>query len=371
MVRAALFWGGRPSPPAQDDAMTDRPTPKGRGTGLTPPRRFALTHIEPEADAEMGPAPRTRFLVQRAASIVTENDSPDIPFRYGINAYRGCEHGCAFCYARPTHEYLGLDAGLGFETGIVVKENAPELFRDFLCRDRWQPEPITISGVTDCYQPCERQFRLTRGILEVAAEARQPMAIITKNALVLRDLDLLATMAGEGVLVVNVSITTLDAALARSMEPRTSSPEARLRAVRELSAAGVPVRVMVAPVIPGLNDSELPAILGAAKEAGARAAVWQLLRLPLAVADVFLDWLKREQPDMAAKVEARLREARGGKLNDPRFGARMKGHGTMVEQIGAVFKLFARRHGLDGGLSALDCSRFRRPRPKSGQLWLF
>ncbi|MFO0879796.1 MAG: PA0069 family radical SAM protein [Gemmataceae bacterium] len=354
--------------------MTDRPAPRGRGSNVSPPNRFALTRVEVEPDLapeDLPPDPRTRFLVQQAASIVTENDSPDIPFRYGLNPYRGCEHGCSYCFARPTHEYLGLDAGLGFETGIVVKENAAELFRDFLCRDRWVPEPIAMSGVTDCYQPCERRFRLTRGCLEVAAEARQPMAVITKNALVLRDLDILEPMAAGGVAHVHVSLTTLDAGLARSMEPRTSPPAARLRAVRALADAGVLVNVLVAPVIPGLNDSEIPALLEAAKAAGASSAGWQLLRLPLTVAPVFREWLTREQPTRADKVEGRVRDARGGRLNDAEFGRRMSGTGEMADQIGRLFRVFARRHGLDRPPTPLDCSRFRPPRPRSGQMLMF
>jgi DNA repair photolyase len=351
------------------------PAPRGRGSHLNPPNRFTLLHTEalddPVGDGEAGAGPRTQFFFERSRSIVTENASPDIPFRYSINPYRGCEQGCPYCYARPTHEYLGLNAGLDFETKIVVKENAPELFRDFLARDAWEPEPIVLSGVTDCYQPCERRFRLTRACLEVAAEARQPMSLITKNALLLRDLDLLRAMAAEGLLHVNVSVTTLDAGLARSMEPRTSAPAARLRAVRELAEAGVPVRVMVAPVIPGLNDNELPAILRAAREAGARAAGYQLLRLPLTVAPVFLEWLQREQPARLARVEGRVRDARGGKLNNAEFGKRMRGTGEMARQIGDLFKLFARRYGLDRGLPPHDCSRFRPPLPKTGQLRLF
>ncbi len=275
------------------------------------------------------------------------------------------------CYARPTHEYLGYNAGLDFETKIVVKENAADLFRDFLASDTWVPESIALSGVTDCYQPCERRFRLTRACLEVAAAARQPMSVITKNALVVRDLDLLGGMAADGVVHVNVSITTLDADLARSLEPRTSTPTARLRAVRALAEAGVPVRVMVAPIIPGLNDSEVPAILAAAKEAGACAAGYQLLRLPLTVAPVFREWLQRERPAQAGRVEGRIRDVRGGKLNDAQFGQRMCGTGELARQIGELFRLFARRYGLDGKMPAYDCSRFCPPLPKSGQLRLF
>jgi DNA repair photolyase len=357
--------------------MPDRPVPHGRGSLLEPPNRFTQLWREIDLDAlddEQRHAlahPPTKYILERAGSIVSENDSPDVPFRYSVNPYRGCLHGCAYCYARPTHEYLGFNAGIDFETKIVVKENAPDLFRDWLGRPGYAPESVTFSGVTDCYQPCERRFRLTRGCLEVALEARQPVSVITKNALVVRDLDLLAQLARERLVHVSLSVTTLDHALARSMEPRTSTPTARLRAVRELAAAGVPVRVLVAPVIPGLNDSEIPALLEAAARAGAAGAAYVLLRLPLTVAPVFLDWLRRERPDAAGRVEGRLRDARGGKLNDPRFGRRMRGEGAMAEQIRSLFRLFAQRHGLDRPLPEYDTSRFRPPRPRSGQLWLF
>jgi DNA repair photolyase len=357
--------------------MPQRPAPKGRGSRLDPPNRFAPVHHEQDLecldgeDAEGPRDPRTQFILERAGSIVTENASPDIPFRYSLNPYRGCEHGCAYCYARPTHEYLGFNAGLDFETRIVVKENAPELFRDFLARDSWVPEVVTLAGVTDCYQPAERHFRLTRGCLEVAREACQPVSVITKNALVLRDLDLLRDLAAGDLVHVNLSVTTLDGDLARSMEPRTSTPAARLRAVRALADADVPVWVLVAPVIPGLNDSAIPAILEAAQEAGARAAAYQLLRLPLTVAPVFREWLEREQPARLGRIEGRVRDTRGGKLNDAAFGRRMCGTGEMAHQIGDLFRLFARRHGLDGELPPYDCSRFRPPLPRSGQLRLF
>jgi DNA repair photolyase len=275
------------------------------------------------------------------------------------------------CYARPTHEYLGLNAGLDFETVIFVKENAPALFRDWLARPAWRPEAITLSGVTDCYQPVERDHRLTRGCLEVALEVRQPVSVITKNTLVLRDLDLLAPLSSFRLVHVSMSITTLDAELAHSMEPRAGSPAARLRVVRALAEAGVPVRVLVAPIIPGLNDTEIPAILEAAKEAGAMSAAWQLLRLPGAVEAVFREWLGRARPSWRERVEGRLRAMRGGKLSDPRFGKRMRGEGEMAEQIGRLFRLFARRYGLDGALPEYDASGFRPPRPTSGQLWLF
>jgi DNA repair photolyase len=353
--------------------MSHGPSPIGRGSHLNPPNRFLPTHLEndPDADAEIAPDPRTQFILERSQSIVAENHSPDIPFRYSINPYRGCEHGCSYCYARPSHEYLGFNAGLDFETKILVKENAAELFRDFLARPSWVPEEIHLSGVTDCYQPCERRFCLTRACLEVAATACQPLTIITKNALIVRDLDILASMAAQNLMHVALSVTTLDGTLARSMEPRTSTPAARLRAMRTLAEAGVPVRVMVAPIIPGLNDSEIPAILSAAKEAGARAAGWTLLRLPLTVAPVFREWLDRERPAGADRIEGRLRDARGGKLNDAEFGRRMVGTDEMSRQIGNLFRVFARRHGLDAELPPYDCSRFRPPMPRSGQGWLF
>jgi DNA repair photolyase len=354
--------------------MPQRPSPKGRGSHIDPPNRFIPTHREPDPEAfddEPAPDPRTEYILEHSRSIVSENDSPDVPFRYSINPYRGCEHGCSYCYARPTHEYLGYNAGLDFETKIVVKENAAELFCDFLARDTWRPEPITLSGVTDCYQPCERRFRLTRACLEVAAEARQPMSIITKNALVLRDLDLLRDMAANRLAHVALSVTTLNADLARSMEPRTSTPAARLRAVQVLAEAGVPVRVAVAPIIPGLNDSEIPAILEATARAGAQTASWILLRLPLTVAPVFREWLVREKPERVGRVEGRIREARGGKLNDTDFGKRMRGTGEMVEKIGDLFRLFAKKFGLDGEMPPYDCDSFRPPLPRSGQLRLF
>jgi DNA repair photolyase len=355
------------------------PRATGRGSQLNPPNRFGGPYYEPdfehlEHDAEYLEGLRdlpTEYLPDRSQSIVTTNDSPDVGFRFSINPYRGCQHGCAYCYARPTHEYLGFNAGLDFETKIMVKEDAPSLFRDFLAAETWKPEPIALSGVTDCYQPAERRFRLTRGCLEVAAEAGQPMSIITKNALVVRDLDLLQGMAKANLVHVYLSVTTLDTDLARSMEPRTSTPPARLRAIKVLADAGVPVGVLVAPVIPGLNDSEIPSLLAAAKEAGARRAGYVLIRLPLTVAPVFREWLEREQPARLQRVEGRIREARDGRLNNSEWGTRMVGTGVLAEQIQKVFRLFARKHGLDRPLLPHDGSRFRPPLPRSGQLRLF
>ena len=357
----------------------ERVKPARRGSGFRPASRFekstrvlALDVVDLDPDTvDDWQNPATEFIRDTTRSVVTNNDSPDVGFTFSLNPYRGCEHGCSYCYARPTHEYLGHDAGLGFETKIVVKHEAPRLFREFLARDSWHPQPIAMSGVTDPYQPCERRFELTRRCLEVAAAAHQPIGIITKSALVLRDLDLLAPMAARNLVHVNISVTTLSAELARSMEPRTSSPAGRLRAIRGLADAGVPVRVLVAPVIPGLTDAELPAILTAAKEAGALSAGYIILRLPLAVAPVFLDWLERTRPDMKSRIEGRIRDVRGGKLNESRFGERMTGSGLIADQIHQMFALFARRLGLDGGLPPYDCSRFHPPPDASGQGRLF
>ena len=357
----------------------DRPLAKGRGSQIDPPNRFTHTHAELDLEhvehdteylAELRDL-KTEYYPDAARSIISENDSPDIPFRYSLNPYRGCLHGCSYCYARPTHEYLGLNAGLDFETKIFFKPEAPKLFRDWLNRPNWLPETVVMSGVTDCYQPIEREHRLTRQCLEVALEARLPMGIITKNALVTRDIDVLSEMAKLGLVRVAISITTLDQELTRVMEPRTSSPEARLRAIRELSGAGVPTVVMVAPIIPGLNDSEMPAILAAAAAAGASFASHTVLRLPLTVKPVFLEWLARERPEKQEVVESRIRSTREGELNASEFGKRMSGSGPIADQIHQTFKVFARRNGLDGKYVPLDASQFQPPKSSSGQMRLF
>ncbi len=358
---------------------SNRPTVKGRGAQIRPPNRFEATHYEAdleqlEGDDEFLQSQRsipTQYIPDDAKSVVSENDSPDVGFRYSLNPYRGCSHGCAYCYARPTHEYLGLNAGLDFETQVFVKHRAPELFRQWLARESWEPEFIAFSGVTDCYQPAEREFRLTRGCLEVALEARQPIGIITKNALVSRDLDLLAEMARFDTVSVALSITTLDESLARTMEPRTSSPQARLRTIRQLREAGIRATVMVAPIIPGLNDSEVPTILEAAADAGTCSASYILLRLPLTVRPVFLDWLERTQPLKKDRVESMIRASRGGQLSDSQFGSRMRGVGEIAEQIKQTFRVFAKRFHLDRKLGPLDTSHFRRPTMACGQLRLF
>lgn len=350
----------------------------GRGSQLEPPNRFERMHLE--ADREHadptesdGPARRltTQFLPDRTRRIIVSNDSSDIPFRFSINPYRGCEHGCAYCYARPGHEYLGLNAGLDFESKILVKHDAAELLRAELAEPSWQGDMLAISGVTDCYQPAERRFRLTRGLLEVLLEARNALGLITKNALVARDLDLLAPLAELRLVHVYLSVTTLDAELARTLEPRTSPPQMRLQAIARLCQAGVPVGVMAAPIIPGLNDHELPAILTAAKEAGAQTAGYTLLRLPMAVGPIFTDWLARHRPLAAERVLNLIRSTHDGKLNASQFGRRMRGAGPYAEQIQQTFRVFAARLGLDQRLPPVDLARFRPPAPRSGQLRLF
>lgn len=349
------------------------------GSKIDPPNRFESVHYQTELEHLQWDQEYLHGLDNRSVeyiddasqSIVSENTSPDVPFRYSINPYRGCAHGCSYCYARPGHEFLGLSAGLEFETKIVVKKDAAKLFREFLSKKNWRPEPITFSGVTDCYQPAEREFRLTRQCLEVALACKQPVSVVTKNALALRDIDLIEQLASDRLVHVYLSITSLDPALARDMEPRTSIPAARLRAVEMLSSAGVPVGVLAAPLIPGLNDHELPEILKAAKEAGAITAGYILLRLPLTVQPVFIEWLERTRPDAVEKVLGRQQAARRGKLNDSEWGQRMKGSGPLADQIRQMFKVFKRQFGLDVPMPDYNCDLFQPPPKDDGQLRLF
>lgn len=293
-------------------------------------------------------------------SVINRVDSPDLHFNWTINPYRGCEHGCVYCYARPTHEALGWSCGIDFETKIMAKRDAAVLLARELDDPRWKPETIMMSGVTDPYQPLERDLRITRACLEVMAARNQPVAIVTKNRLVTRDIDLLASLAKVNAAGVSVSLTTLDREVARKMEPRASTPRDRLRAMRELSGAGVPVTVMTAPVVPGLTDHELPRLLEAAAEAGATSAGWVMLRLPYQIKDVFLDWLSREFPERAGRIESAVRGMRGGDLYDSRWGVRGRGEGPLAEQIGAQFEVFSRRSGLDRPRPLLSGGAFRR-----------
>jgi DNA repair photolyase len=337
--------------------------PRGRGAGGNPPNRFEQISVQPDADwnPEEDPAPRTQFLRDLSQSIITYNDSPDISWRAGINAYRGCEHGCSYCYARNTHEYLGFSAGLDFETKIMVKENSPELLRRELSSPKWKPQMLAMSGVTDCYQPIERKLQLTRKCLAVLAEFRNPVTIITKNHLVTRDIDLLRQLAAHQAALVHLSINSLDSDLARQLEPRAASPKMRLAAIEALARAGIPVGVLVAPVIPGLNDYEIPAVLTAAKSAGAGWAGTEILRLPLTVAPIFQEWLERNFPEKKEKVLNRIRAIRGGKLNDARFGSRMRGEGIFAEQISQMFHIARRKVGIAERWPELSSAAFRRP----------
>ncbi len=352
---------------------------KGRGAAIQPANPYLKIHREADfehlaADDEYLAQlcrPPTEYLPDDSQSIVAENNSPDVGFRYSINPYRGCAHGCSYCYARPTHEYLGLSAGLDFETKVFVKHRAGELLRDFLAQPSWRPETIAFSGVTDCYQPAEREFRITRDCVAVAADCRQPIGIITKNTLVTRDIDLFQELAAHHAVRVCVSITTLDAQLARTMEPRTSSPDARLRAIRELNDAGVPAHLMLGPVIPGLNDSEIPAILAAARDAGATGAGYVLLRLPTTVREVFFDWLRRSYPDRMSRVVALIRSTRSGRLNDSEFGRRQRGTGNVADLIADTFRLWSAKLGYTEESPPLNREAFRPPQPNTGQLRLF
>lgn len=333
---------------------------KGRGTSQNPINCFEPIHFcreEGTDPEEMG----TRFFADPSRSILSYNNSLDVGFDVSLNPYRGCEHGCIYCYARPTHEYLGLSAGLDFETRILVKENAPILLRRELMASRWQPQPIALSGNTDPYQPIERELELARGCLEVFEDFRNPVIIVTKNQLVTRDIDLLKQLASWRAVIVNISITTLDASLQRVMEPRASTPASRMRAVSELTSNGIPVRVLVAPVIPGLTDHEIPSILKEAARAGALDASYILLRLPHGVAELFAAWLQSHFPERARRVLNRVREVRSGKLNDPRFATRMREEGVYAEQIRRLFLATRDRLGLGCRILDVSSASFRRP----------
>ena len=351
----------------------------GRGSALQLKNRFekielesTFDQLEPE-DVHLVGKIKTEYYDDDANTVVSENQSPDVDFRYSLNPYRGCVHGCSYCYARPTHEYLGLNAGIDFESKIFVKPQAATLFRKWLSRKKWrdQVEPVMLSGVTDCYQPCERELKLTRQCLEVALEHGQPMRITTKNTLVTRDIDLLEKLAAKNLVVVTISVGTLDQSLVRVMEPRSSSPQARLNAIEQLSSVGVPIKVLVAPIIPGLNDAEIPSVLGTVAERGASRAGYVMLRLPLAVEPVFVDWLETHMPDAKEKILGRVRALRGGKLYDSDFSQRMKGTGIWAQQIESLFKLHLKKSGLKSGTPQLDCDRFQVPEVDDGQGRLF
>ena len=349
--------------------------PRGRGAPTNPKGRFERLEIayepEPEEDEAWQPPRKIKTLLFKdtARRVVSFNDSPDVGLTASLNPYRGCEHGCIYCYARPTHEYLGLSAGLDFESKIFVKTDAPALLAETLRAPSWKPQTVAMSGVTDCYQPVERKLKLTRQCLEVLAEFRNPGTIITKSHLVTRDIDVLKKLAAIGAARVFVSITTLDAELARVLEPRASRPEMRLAAIRELTEAGIPAGVMMAPILPGLTDHEIPTLLERAAEAGAIAAGHTILRLPYGVKDLFQEWLEAHYPLRKEKVLSRIRDVRGGALNDSAFGTRMTGQGPYADTIHTLFAQSCKRLGLDRPLPRLSIAHFRRAEAK--QLSLF
>jgi DNA repair photolyase len=333
----------------------------GRGASSNPQNRFETCAHAPDEEwtTAEDPGPGTVLIDDHSSSLITRNDSPDIGFSASINPYRGCEHGCIYCYARPTHEYLGMSAGLDFESRILVKREAPRLLRAELAHPQWKPEALALSTVTDCYQPAERRLLLTRGCLAVLAELRHPVAVITKSRLVVRDIDLLQELARVQAVSVTISLTTLSQELSMAMEPRAAVPAARLDAIRTLAAAGIGVNL--APIIPALTDHEIPALLAAAAGAGARFAGYTLVRLPLAVAALFTSWLAEHRPLAQARILGRIREIRGGGLNDPRFGTRMRGEGVFAGQIGDLFHATRRRLGLGEHAPELSTTSFRPP----------
>ena len=361
--------------------MSDQPTRiKGRGAASNPAGRFESTRGEVEDDGwwqELLPSrPQTRVVDETARSILSRNDSPDIPFDQSVNAYRGCEHGCVYCYARPTHEYLNLSSGLDFETRLFAKTNTIELLRRELAKPSHKVSPINLGANTDPYQPIEKRYQLTRQILELMLQTRHPLTIVTKNTMVLRDLDLLQELAAQQLVHVFLSITTLDNGLASRLEPRASAPHARIRAVRELAAAGVPVGVFVAPVIPVITDHEMERIMGAAREAGASSISYTLVRLPHQVAPLFREWLEVHFPQRATHVMSLIQQMRDGRDNDARFGSRMRGEGQFAELLRQRFQLAKKKLGFISrdGRPELRCDLFQapaRPKPASAQGDLF
>lgn len=337
---------------------------KGRASGFNPANRFERLHIEPDeylvAEDGLDRKIQTQYFVDTSKSVLARNDSPDLPFRYSINPYRGCEHGCIYCYARPSHEYLGFSSGLDFETRIVVKKNAAELLRRQFSSRSWQPQVVCFSGNTDCYQPIERVLRITRECLKVFREFRNPVSMITKNYLITRDIDILGELARQRLTAVMVSITTLDPELAQRMEPRTSAPHRRLEAITLLAKNSIPVGVNIAPVIPGLNDEEIPTILSKAKEAGASFAGYIMLRLPYQVKQLFTEWIHRNYPLKANKVINRIREVRDGELSCSVFGQRLRGTGKIAQSIEQLFDVSCRKLDLHTSKLQLDTSRFIR-----------
>lgn len=332
-----------------------------RGTRLQPKNRFCSTFYEPEEIPQEEHQKQTEFIEDKSVSIVTCNDSPDIGYEASLNPYRGCEHGCVYCYARPTHEYLGFSCGLDFETKILVKKNAAELLKKTLSKPGYKPQVLAMSGVTDPYQPIEAKLKITRACLEVLAEFRHPVCIVTKNSLILRDLDLLKKLAKFNAVSVSISITTLDNNLKKILEPRTTPPLERFNTIQKLSASGIPVNVLVSPVIPAITDHEIPMILKMAAEAGASGAYYSVIRLPYGVASLFEEWLSKWFPDRKDKVLGRIQSLHGGKIYDGRFFKRLTGEGMWAEQIRHLFQVSCRKFKIPERQIELNLSAFIQP----------
>lgn len=350
--------------------MLDKEIPdnyvKGRGAQFNPHNRFAKNDYVKEHDEGIDDWEeedhKTTFIFGKSKSIVNKVDSPDVGMAYSLNPYQGCEHGCTYCYARNAHEYWGFSAGLDFERKIIVKTDATALFRKFLERKGWDASVISLSGNTDCYQPAERKFRITRQLLEIALEYRQPIGLITKNALILRDIDLLTEMARLNLCMVYVSINSLNEKLRQKMEPRTTTAKQRLKIVEQMSSAGIPMGVMVAPLVPGLSDHEIPAILKTIADCGAIAAGYTVVRLNGAIGGIFEDWLRKNYPDRFEKVWHAIQSCHGGNVNDSRFGDRMRGDGNIAKLIKDSFKLHCRLNHLNEVKPGLDSSLFKVPK---------
>ncbi|WP_050927832.1 PA0069 family radical SAM protein [Aestuariivita boseongensis] len=363
-----------PTLPDGENRPIDPARRAGRGAVQNASSRFDLARLE-EGDGwdipEDRPGFKTQVSIERPRSIITYNRSPDLPFDRSINPYRGCEHGCIYCFARPSHAYLGLSPGLDFETRLVARPQAPDVLARELAAKSYRVAPIAIGTNTDPYQPCEKEHQITRACLQVLSDFNHPVAIVTKGALIERDIDILAPMAKRGLARVGISLTTLDADLSRRMEPRVPGPKRRLAVIRALSSAGIPVRVMTSPIVPGLTDPEIEHLLRAGAEAGATSASWIMLRLPREVSEIWQSWLAEHYPDRAEKIMARLREMHGGKDYDPRWGHRMRGEGVYAELIGQRFKVYARKLGLAITSTPMRCDLFAVPPRPGDQLSLF
>jgi DNA repair photolyase len=355
---------------SEKNSSTESGHPRGRGAFGNTEQRFSELHIEYD-EGEAPTRVRTKFYRDHSSSVISWNNSPDLPFEASLNPYRGCEHGCAYCYARPTHEYLGYSAGVDFESRIMIKTDAAALLRREFSRPGYKPVKLSMSGVTDCYQPVEKKLRITRGCLEVLAECRNPVAMVTKNHLVTRDIDLLSELARHNAAAVMISITTLKADLAHKLEPRASAPRQRLEAIRALREAGIPAGVVTAPIIPGLNETEIPAILKAAAGAGAQFAGYTVVRLPFSVKEVFAAWLDEHFPGSREKILGRIQECQGATLSHHDFGKRLKGEGVWSEQIANLHRVSVKRAGIPQKRAELSTAGFRRPRDEQGQLELF